>query len=337
MIRALLLAALLTACHEEPAWQPDHAVGRTEATVLPHAEGAWLERYPRPGAPAVVLVHGVSSNRHFFDLDPEHSLALGLFDAGYDVWLVDLPGHGLAQTVHPHGLTIDEHATRVLPAVFAHVRAAGPISLHYVGHSMGGMILAAYLAHTADHGLDSAVMLGSPLDFTLLDELTRTALDGGRLAPRRTATPAWARLLADIAPHGDLASLLYNPDNLSVSRQTLRSVVSPLHKAELRQIQRRGDIGWFGPDGGDVAYIHQLQHLQLPLTLIAGRADVIAPPWRLSPLQCPGCELWVAGPENGTRQPYGHLDLGLGDHMKEEILPVILRGLRRRQAVAALP
>ena len=57
---------------------------------------AALTHHAGPGEP-VVLCHGISSNARFWDLAPDRSLADWLVAQGYDVWNLDLRGHGLAE------------------------------------------------------------------------------------------------------------------------------------------------------------------------------------------------------------------------------------------------
>ena len=121
-----------------------------EKVWIEAADGGWVaaHRYARPDARPLVLCHGISSNHHFWDLMPGRSLALTLYDAGYDVWNIDLRGHGDAiydpsgRRQRP-GWTIDTYGTVDLPAVLNFIREeTGQDSLGYVGHSMGGIVLA---------------------------------------------------------------------------------------------------------------------------------------------------------------------------------------------------
>ena len=70
-----------------------------EVHRVPTADGAEivLEHHATAGGPPVVLCHGISSNHFFWDLEPGRSLALYLQERGYDVWNMDLRGHGSAE------------------------------------------------------------------------------------------------------------------------------------------------------------------------------------------------------------------------------------------------
>src|SRR5919106_6749300 len=74
---------------------------------------------PRCG-PSVVLCHGFGGNRFNFDLDERHSLARHLVREGFDVWLVELRGHGRSKLA-PHApasrrsWNMDPHVEMDLP------------------------------------------------------------------------------------------------------------------------------------------------------------------------------------------------------------------------------
>ena len=109
-------------------WMVAALAAEPEIHRVPTDDGAEivLTRYAHPGAVAVVLCHGISSNARFWDLAPERSLAIDLHDRGYDVWNLDLRGHGLAERtgkgrLQRPGWTVDDYAKHDLPAAFAEV------------------------------------------------------------------------------------------------------------------------------------------------------------------------------------------------------------------------
>jgi len=146
------------------------------------------------GREPVLLCHGMLSSRFNMDLDAEVSLARHLRAAGFDAWVMELRGRGgsrrepgpggRARRWAPFDWSIDEFVREDLPAAIRYVLAdTGASSLHWVGHSMGGMLLFAHAARGERSWFRSAVASDSPVFF----------------APLRT--PTWPfRLYARLVP-----------------------------------------------------------------------------------------------------------------------------------------
>lgn len=343
---ALAIALGVVACGEDIDFVPEHAAD-AERFYVESERGAWahVQRYPGEGE-AVVLVHGISSNHHFWDLAPGRSLALHLAERGFDVYNVDLRGHGHARRgpdgkAQKPGWSVDDYGAFDVASVIEHIRRTrGVERVHYVGHSMGGMVLAVYLALTPRPHLASAVVVASPLDFRDPDPAMRQMLKNAWIAKLfgYTPTPLGARFLAGFgekAPfHGD--EWVLNPDNYEEEayRQTMRRVVSPLSRGEVAQfalIAKAGDE--FVSDNGRVRYREALGNVRVPMLFFAGRADRIVSPDRVQGFyEAVGTtrkQLVVAGRENGFAGDYGHLDFGTSDHAAAEIFPRIADWLDR--------
>ena len=144
MTPAVLLAVLTL---------PSAALGLTQTvqTVLTE-DGVELVgyHYDNPGAPPVVIFHGLGSNIYSVDLPlARHSLAQFIAARGYDVWDLNLraQGAGDIRSSNPQDwdFSVDDYALRDVPAVIDFVRNTTGQKPFVLGHSMGGMILYAYL------------------------------------------------------------------------------------------------------------------------------------------------------------------------------------------------
>ena len=138
------------------------------------------ERKQSTTAP-VILCHGAFANRHTYDLGEGHSsLAVHLAKMGHDVWVLELRGHGrsypkptwlqtfLAQGRNEGGSwSIMKYIDNDLPAAVNYVRNhTHAKKVHWVGHSMGGVVIYSWLGLHKGNTQDfaSIVTIGSALD-----------------------------------------------------------------------------------------------------------------------------------------------------------------------------
>ncbi len=336
----LLALVGLFACGEEEPLKGDHCA-LTERHEVATADGAGLvlHRHPVEGGRPVLIVHGISSNHHCWDLSEGRSLGVYLARRGLDAWLLDLRGHG-DSLFRPDGSRqragwdVDDYGLQDLPAAVDHVRAQTGVSrLALVGHSLGGMVSAIYASSRpgGDDSLSALVAVGSPMDLSEPDLVLTTGLWGARfygpllpVIPSPLAARIQAALPGRLTPVDDL---LFN-DLAEEHRELMyHRVVSPLVGGELRQFGQALHSGTFQDAEGSVDYGEALARIQTPTLVIAGRADRIAPPDRvLSYYEGVGAEekrFVIAGRAHGFAADYGHLDLTLGDHAASEIYPLI--------------
>lgn len=335
----LLSAAVVPSCGEDIDYIPPHAEG-AESIWIESERGVWahVQRYASDGPP-VLLVHGISSNHHFWDLEPGRSLALHLHERGFDVYNVDLRGHGFARRgkdgkKQKVGWSVDDYGAFDIASTVDYVRKSRDVDeVHYVGHSMGGMVLAVYMALNPQPHLASAVAVAAPLDFRDPDPAMKKALKNAWIAKvfGYTPTPMGARFLAGFgykAPfHAD--EWVLNPDNYTKDayKMTMRRVVSPLSRGEVTQFASIRDDDEFKSENGLTKYRESLKHVRVPMLFLAGRADRIASPDRVlgfyEAIGSTDKSFVVAGKENGFAGDYGHLDFGTSNHAEAEIFPRI--------------
>jgi pimeloyl-ACP methyl ester carboxylesterase len=350
MARHLLPLIALAACGAD-APAPHCAGAERFDVVTTDGAAVTLHRHPPvvavdPSAPPVLIVHGISSNHHCWDLAPDRSLGVFLAEAGVDAWLLDLRGHGDAtRDARGHaqrsGWAIDEYGLHDLPAAVAFIQQqTGAPQIAYVGHSLGGMVGAIYAGSVpgGDEALSSLVAVGSPMDFSDPDPLVGVALKladaSGPVMPV-IQSALGADLYAGLKSNPlKIDDMLFN-DLADVKTRAMmyRRVVSPMTGGELRQIGRLKAGGAFVSLDGERDYLAGLAQVQTPTLVIAGRVDNIAPVDRvLSYYESVGADqkrFVVAGRSTGFAADYGHLDLTLGDHARDEIFPLILDWIRR--------
>lgn len=111
------------------------------------------------GRPVVLLCAGFANHVSVLDIAGEDSLPRYLFKAGYDVWTFDLRGHGKSTVpLSSDGWSLSTYvfydAVNVIKFV---LNRTGPSKLHWIGHSMGGMIGLALSCYRATSSLISSV------------------------------------------------------------------------------------------------------------------------------------------------------------------------------------
>jgi polyhydroxyalkanoate synthase len=331
-----LTALWVTYRHRIPALPDERHVAVTGDGWLlslyryrPRAEG--------PGRGAVFLCHGLLANRANLDLDERRSLARYLADRGFDAWLLDLRGSGGSRD--PEGrrglgrITFDDYVEQDIPAALEAVRKeTGSREIQWVGHSMGGMLLYAYLSGREDPGLRSAVTVASPLDFGVLARTARPML---ALRPLlRFSRAPLGLILRGVLPllalsHGALVRLGLLPSNLRPGDfgDLLVNVIEPFGPpGVLGQFAHWVEEGVFVSRDRERAY-DTLAHLRCPLLVIAASGDRLTPPDSVRPAvdRAPAREkvYRLFGIPSGDRHDYGHGDVLLSDPAREEVFPLI--------------
>lgn len=99
------------------------------------------------GKQPIVLVHGSFTNRRFWLSAEGIGIARYLVEAGFDVWMMEMRGHGLS----PRNLTykdnsIERYAASDIPAVNEFVIEKTGLKPVWLGHSLGGVIISTAIA-----------------------------------------------------------------------------------------------------------------------------------------------------------------------------------------------
>jgi len=139
-----------------------------------------VHRYPPQGAPRggppVILGHGFMMNQWCWSLSEAGSLPIALSRRGHDVYVAEYRGSGASANPPAKGherrgggldgWRFGDHVQFDLPAIIDGVRAiSGSETVHWVGHSMGGMAGYSYALKTGGGKLASLVTIGSPARF----------------------------------------------------------------------------------------------------------------------------------------------------------------------------
>lgn len=289
----------------------------------------------------VLLVHGFGQNRYAWHL-PARSVANHLARAGFDVFNLDLRGHGRSRhfgTRTPR--SVDEYVTDDLPAAVEEVLThTGQRPAFLVGHSLGGLVSYA-AAPTLDGAVAGVVSIGSPYHFTRGSfSLKAIALFFEGL--RRAGVPDIG-LPLPISPVGTLMRTIrrvadspFYPVPLRgwhvgalephVLDQHLRLAFDRAGLAEMRNMFEWAVEKRFGGPTRD--YVERFEAMDLPLLVVAGSNDDLAPPASVRPAY----ERSRSSDRTYKSVPLGHIDLLVGRDAPLSTWPLVTSWIEKRAA-----
>lgn len=347
LLVCLVVLGLLCGCaSHKPRWVRLVPVPETIRAATDDGTELALHHFPPVGEAVsktpILICHGISSNRHTWTLGGDRSIGAYLSKQGFDVYLVDLRGHGESGPATP-GTNIDTYGQHDVPAAIAAVlEKSGAEQAVWIGHSMGGMSLVAYLDAVEDPRLAAAVTVASPIDWRGDDRMAHLVeqLLVFFPGPRPLQTVGLARIFA--AGAGDMPAgldrMVYEPSNMTREHlaDMMRVGISPIQGGVRRQFEGALQAGAFVSADGDVNYMDTAAKIRVPFLVIAGRADHLSPPertWNFYDQLASSDKTWrVFGLDQGDHADYGHVDLCNGDHAQEDVYPFIAQWLRERIA-----
>jgi polyhydroxyalkanoate synthase len=290
----------------------------------------------------VVLCHGLAANHIAFDVHADVSLARHLARRGYVAIAVDLRGHGHSE--HPSfrgarrfGWSFDDYLERDVPAAIAFAKArTGASAVHWIGHSMGGILGYAHLARGGSHDLVTMTAVGSSLDYSGAKSGFHSIAPLRKLLDRIPAVPVGLLARASSAFVGRVKTPFerFNVWSSNTDPELWREVssrgfhaVSPPVMAQLATAMQPGGLR----ARGGSAYTSGLAGATTPVLAIAGERDPQCPPDAAArTLEAVGSkrrELVVFGRSHGHRDHYAHWDLLMGRRANDEVFPHIDRFL----------
>ena len=283
----------------------------------------------------LVLVHGFGQNRYAWHM-PERSMVNYLADLGFDVFNVDLRGHGRSAGMGAdRSRGVDDYIRGDLPAVIDHVLTLTGYKRTFVmGHSLGGLCAAAAAARDPER-VAGVITVGPPhalgRGHFVLGNMLRlaghTLSRSGLLRGSQLRLPvnlvgkalhatrfAWDSRLAPIPVRG------WKPGTFSSDE--LRSYLRSFDGAsfgtvdELFQLAAHGELR---SRIDNVSYTRLIEESELPLLAISGSADLLANPGSVKPLY----ERSRARDKRYLKVDAGHGDLLVGKQAPEQVWPVV--------------
>lgn len=296
----------------------------------------------------VLLIHGYGQNRYAWHL-PARSFSNYLARAGFDVFNLDLRGHGRSRHL---GARLPAHVTEFVredvPAAVEEIqKLSGNRPVYLIGHSLGGLI--AYAASPRLNGaLAGVTTLGSPYQFTrgsptlmilgwLMLHLDRRmplghgALElkvlGETMRTLRTfiESPIFPLPIRGFVPRSMEPVVLAQHMSLAMDRGS----ITVLRNMFLRAAEWRSS----GERLGGLADAEAFERLDIPMLVIAGTKDDLAPPGSVEP----AFQRSRSSDKTYRSFPRGHIDLIMGMDAPQTVWPLIesWMGTRLRRAAKA--
>jgi pimeloyl-ACP methyl ester carboxylesterase len=288
----------------------------------------------------VLICHGISSNKSNWDITDRLSFPYYLSHQGFDVWLVELRASGESQKPGwfddlSWGYTFDDYVLHDAPALVDYIlKATGAEQLHWVGHSMGGMLLYGYLERVGQEKIRSGTAVASPpyvLDHNKYMNRASWQIPVLDFTFDWLPLGFWSRFLSPLAPWPivDETRLIWNHDNMSkeAARRAAANAVSDVSVNIIVQFANSLQSGALQSLDGSWDYAARLSKITVPMFVAAGSVDQLAPPavvaFAYRSLSSTDKKIEVFSRANGYAADYGHVDLVLGETAPVDVFPVL--------------
>ncbi|MDH5654837.1 MAG: alpha/beta hydrolase [Spirochaetia bacterium] len=303
-----------------------------------------LHRY-KPNLPSkhypVIFLHGIFVNRYSVDLDREHSMAAYLQRLGYDVFVPDLRAKGKSffQNKKAPEYSFDDLAREDGPSIIKAVKIlTGEKKVHWIGHSMGGMIGYSAAANpVCAKSIQSLVTVSAPGKSDFIRNGPWYSFIRYKFFVKFFNLKILAKLaipftgIADLPPE----NFIYSRENLSAN--TMRKLkmnavenTSPLMLTQLASWIKTGkEISL----DGKYNYAETFKKIKCPSLFLGGMKDQIAnPAGVVHAYQDCGSrnkKLILYGKNHNGKSDFCHMGMIMGRKAPDEVFPEILKWLNQ--------
>jgi len=315
----------------------------------------------------VILCHGFSYNLLFWDLHEKVSLPRYLAQKGYDVWSLSLRGscpstqplnssfRRLARfNINPEALktlqkrvvsdmkmkdwSVDDHIQYDVPAAIRFVcKKSHHHKVHWIGHSLGGMIMFAFLEQQNPSVESIKSFVGIAVPMTVFHPLSdpfkflldiEFAIKAGAKVVGTSAPATWGAIFGDLnTPMNKLFYNNHNMDNGILKALSYRAEEEMGSKQRL-QLMHMVKTERFMSLDQSIDYTAGLSKVTTPTYLLCGTVDnmasVGAVRYTYRQIQSEDKRFRLFGRVNSYKNDYGHNDLVIGVNAQKEVYPTIL-------------
>lgn len=289
---------------------------------------------------AVILCHGLSANGLAFDL-PGRSLARYLTQQGFECFIPDLRG-ARHSSLPDKGWNLDDYLEQDLPAIIQLVREqALSKRIHWVGHSMGGLLMLMYGSEHPETPIERVVTLGTAIDYRVGESIYqrwRHLLPFVRPVVDRIPFGGLAQVSASVARYVQLPTERINFHRPNVEPEVITALLQggfgPVPTALLADLNTTFSEGGFARRGGELRYRDQWPRYRFPTLMFAGSVDqqcqiAAVDETARAVGHVRELEVRIVGRESGQLEDYGHFDLIVGRNAPTEVWPALVDWLNR--------
>ncbi|MCB1176191.1 MAG: alpha/beta fold hydrolase [Leptospiraceae bacterium] len=290
----------------------------------------------------VFLLHGIASNHTVWDTGyKEFDFSNRLTEEGFQVYSLDLRGRSGSDGPHTgrgDSWSIDDYLLCDLPAAIEYIlEDCSTEKLHWVGHSLGGILGFFYQIRHKASNLQSLTAFASALTYTFSTiNHMRTYMDY-LSAMMYYPVDIWYKA---VWPFIDMDTyftrFIWNAENLApeVKRVIITDTVQKIAVLEWNQIKTISAAeGMPRISGGFNHYVND-RRIVTPAFLITGDRDWVCAvdgvEWTRDQLKCPS-KMAIFGKDYGSATHYGHMDIVCGINAPYETWPAAINWINERE------
>ncbi|MCX8064265.1 MAG: alpha/beta hydrolase [Candidatus Hydrogenedentes bacterium] len=283
----------------------------------------------------ILFVHGFGSNQNNFTRPHRFSMVDYLKNKNHDCWTMEM--RYCKSSIPPYNkchedATIDDVLVYDLPAVINFIlQKTGHNSLYWIGHSLGGMLLYAYLVHFGNDGkIMAGTTLGAPLGFRNVKPNISPVLVS-KVKKRLSFYIFLLKLIVPFLKTFKINNPFFpvNPKNIhrALSSWDLCKMVEPPSGNMLETL-----ANWYINNNwemlnGELKPMENIEMINIPLQLFFAQSDPFVNIQTaydfFDKLPNPSKEMFLLGRAQGFQHDYNHCDLAFGECCEKEVFEPI--------------
>lgn len=290
----------------------------------------------------VILCHGLGAQGKYWYFNEKSSWAPEIAKNGFDVFVPDLRGVG--KSGGKMDFNFYDYSKDVIAIIDKVKKITGAEKVHWVGHSMGGMVIYLTLTEKPEfvkENLASLTIISSPYKIWQpfeINKILQKNFDAVSQALKkidsipfsffagfyRFAFPFF-QIAEDISPIAkSFQYFVWNLDLVDI--ETRKDVILGTANVSSKVLEKFLRVGLGYEDFG-----FEIENLQVPSIFIVGTNDFLATPptVKLAYIKAgtKDKKFFLAGVGEGFSGDYGHVDINTTNISKSEILPIVIAHL----------